>query len=210
MAGDRRQQAICPGQRLRAGYSAGMELLGPPAAGQLLISTEPGKGGYFDQTVVLVLEHNDAGTLGVVLNRPSDLGIPEQLSQWGPLLSPPSVPFLGGPVNEQTVVALAQLANPQVSPPGWQQIFGEVGLVDLDTPVELVDGAFAHMRMYVALAGWESGQLEGELIRGSWFRTTARAEEVFGVPDDLWRRVLRRLGGAVSRWSTWTPLPILN
>ncbi|WP_296137739.1 YqgE/AlgH family protein [uncultured Tessaracoccus sp.] len=187
-----------------------MEMLGPPAAGQLLISTEPGKAGFFDQTCVLVLEHNESGTLGVVLNRPGEIAIPEPLAEWERLLSPPAVPFLGGPVNEQAVVALAQLAHPEASPPGWRAVFGDVGLVDLDTPVALVEGAFTHMRMYVALSGWDAGQLEGELIRGSWFRTTARAEEVFGVPEDLWRRSLRRIGGPVARWSTWTPLPILN
>lgn len=187
-----------------------MEMLGPPAAGQLLLSTEPGKGGYFDQSVVLILEHNDSGTLGVVLNQPSDIEVPEPLTEWQPLLSPPSVPFRGGPVNDQAVIALAQLAHPEVSPPGWQQIFADVGLVDLDTPLELLDGTFAHVRMYIAFAGWESGQLEGELIRGAWFRTKARAEEIFGLPDELWRRVLRRIGGPTARWSTWTASPIFN
>lgn len=187
-----------------------METLGPPAAGQLLIATEPGKGGFFDRTVVLILEHNESGTLGVVLDKPSDIDMPPPLEPWTGLLSPPAVPFIGGPVNEQAVVALAQLANPEISPPGWRPILGDVGLVDLDTPVELVDGAFAHMRLFIALSGWEAGQLEGELIRGSWFRTVARAEEIFGLPDDLWRRVLRRLGGVAARWSTWTSIPVFN
>lgn len=187
-----------------------METLGPPAAGQLLIAADPGSGGWFDHTVVLIVEHNDTGTLGVVLNRLSDLEVPPPLAQWEPLLSPPAVPFEGGPVSQQAVVALAQLANPEVSPPGWKPLFGDVGVLDLDTPTEVVDGAFAHVRMYIALCGWEPNQLEAELIRGSWFRTVARSEEVFGLPEGLWRRVLRRLGGTTARWSTWTSTPILN
>ena len=35
-------------------------------------------------------------------------------------------------------------------------------------------------------------------------------EEVFGMPEDLWRRVLRRMGGTPGRWSTWTDNPVLN
>lgn len=187
-----------------------MESLGPPRAGQLLIAAEPGSGGFFDRTVVLVLEHNESGTLGVVLNKPTDIDVPTQLEEWASQLSPPSVPFEGGPVSPQAVVGLAQLAEPGIAPPGWKPLFDDVGLVDLDTPIELVDGVFAHMRMYVALSGWESGQLEGELIRGFWIRTPARAEEVFGLPDGLWRRVLRRIGGVSGRWSTWTGNPVLN
>lgn len=187
-----------------------MEMLGPPDAGQLLIAAQPGTGGYFDQSVVLILEHTDDGTLGVVLNRPSDMSVPPVLDAWVPLLSPPGGVFAGGPVNPDAMLALAQLTSPTASPPGWRVIFEDVGVVDLDTPIELVDGAFTHLRMYVALCGWDAGQLEGELIRGAWFRTTARAEEVFGVPDLLWRRALRRIGGQTGRWSTWTQAPILN
>ncbi|SDL75472.1 YqgE/AlgH family protein [Tessaracoccus oleiagri] len=187
-----------------------MDKLGPPRAGQLLIAADPGKGGFFDRSVVLILEHNESGTLGVVLNRVSEMDVPSPLADWAPLLSPPAVPFEGGPVSEQAVVALAQLANAQAGPPGWKPLFDDVGIVDLDTPVELVEGAFAHVRMYVGLAGWEGGQLEGELIRGFWVRTKARSEEVFGLPTGLWRRVLRRLGGASARWSTWTGTPMFN
>jgi putative transcriptional regulator len=187
-----------------------VDTIGPPRAGQLLIAADPGKGGFFDRSVVLLLEHNDSGTLGVVLNRPSEMDVPPPLADWAPLLTPPAVPFEGGPISEQAVVALAQLAHAESGPPGWKPLFGDVGIVDLDTPVELVEGAFAHARMFVALSGWEAGQLEGELIRGFWFRTQARSEEVFGLPAGLWRRVLRRLGGAAARWSTWTNTPVLN
>ena len=92
----------------------------------------------------------------------------------------------------------------------WKRLFDDVGILDLETPVELVAGGFSHMRIFVGLAGWDAGQLEGELIRGSWFRASARAEEVFGTPEDLWRRTLRRLGGTAGRWSTWTETPELN
>ncbi len=187
-----------------------MEMLGPPAAGQLLISAQVGGGDYFDRSVVLVLEHDDDGTVGVVLGKVSDEPIPDTLSDWVPLLSPPAALYEGGPVNQDGLLVLAQLASPASSPPGWQRLFDDVGVINLSMPLEVFDGAFAHVRMFLALAGWSAGQLESELIRGSWFRTMARTEEVFGVPDDLWRRVVRRMGGAVGRWSTWTEDPQLN
>ena len=188
----------------------GMERGIGPAAGQILIATEPGRGGYFDQSVVLLLDHNDSGTLGVCLHQASAMPIVPVLEQFTQYLTPPVQMFEGGPVSQQAAVALAQVANPQEEPPGWRRIFGDVGILDLETPVELVDNAFSHMRIFVGLSGWDPGQLEGELIRGSWYRTTARAEEVFGTPEDLWRRVLRRMGGVTGRWSTWTESPELN
>lgn len=181
-----------------------------PAAGQMLVATEPGEKGYFDQSVVLLLDHNDQGTLGVRLDKMAEVEMVEALEQFQEHLTPPARLFEGGPVQPQAAVCLAQVANSAEDPPGWKRIFGDVGVLDLETPVELVAGAFSHARIYVGLAGWEPGQLEGELIRGSWFRTTARAEELFGTPAGMWRTVLRRMGGVTGWWSTWTDAPELN
>lgn len=181
-----------------------------PVAGQFLVATEPGRGGYFDRSVILLLDHNDNGSLGVCLQRVSELGMVDVLEHFSDLLTPPKVLFEGGPVSQQAAVCLAQVANPFEDPPGWKRLFEDVGILDLETPVELVAGGFSHLRIFVGLAGWDAGQLEGELIRGSWFRASATAEEVFGTPADLWRRTLRRIGGAPGRWSTWTETPELN
>lgn len=182
----------------------------PVEAGQLLVGTEPGRGGYFDQSVVLLLDHNESGSLGVCLHKLSDVQDVEPLAQFVSQLSPPARFFEGGPVSSQAAVCLARVSNAGEEPPGWRRVFRDVGILDLDTPIELVTGAFADMRIFIGLSGWDAGQLEGELIRGAWFRTRATEEEVFGMPEDLWRRVLRRMGGAPGRWSTWTDNPALN
>ncbi|GAB3821427.1 YqgE/AlgH family protein [Tessaracoccus terricola] len=182
----------------------------PPAAGQVLIATEPGKGGYFDRSVVLLLDHNESGSLGVCLHKVAELEMVEPLAHFTQYLSPPVTLFEGGPVSQQAAVSLAKVANPWEEPPGWRRVFDDVGILDLETPIELVAGAFSHLRIFVGLAGWDAGQLEAELIRGSWFRAPARVEEIFGTPEDLWRRSLRRMGGATGRWSTWTETPELN
>lgn len=184
--------------------------LGEPAAGQLLIATEPGSGGFFDRSVVLLLEHNDEGSLGVCLHMPSDAELLDVLAHFQPLLTPPAVLFDGGPVSRNSALGLAQVRHDDEEPLGWRRIFGEVGVVDLDTPVELIQDTYAHIRIYVGLAGWDAGQLVAELLRGSWFRTHALPEEIFGTPENLWRRVLRRLGGETGLWSTWTERPELN
>lgn len=181
-----------------------------PAAGQILIATEPGAKGYFDQSVVLLLDHDEGGSLGVCLHQPSELDMVPALEPFSRFLTPPATLFEGGPVKQQSAVALAKVANPNEDPPGWKRVFDDIGVLDLETPIELVDGTYSHLRIFVGLSGWETGQLEGELIRGSWFRAHARAEEIFGTPEDLWRRTLRRVGGATGRWSTWTDSPELN
>ena len=82
--------------------------LGEPAAGQLLISTEPGRGGYFDRSVVLLLEHNEEGSLGVCLHRMGRIPMVDSLEHFSDLLTPPAKLFEGGPVSKQTALVLAQ------------------------------------------------------------------------------------------------------
>lgn len=183
---------------------------GAIAPGQLLVATQPGRGGYFDRSVVLLVEHNGQGTVGVCLNRRSDLPVSGVQETFRTHMSPPVALFEGGPVNPDVVVAMGEPATPTAPPPGWQRIVDDIGVIDLNFPPELIESSFNQLRLYVGLSGWTPGQLEGELIRGSWFRTTARAEDVFGTPEDLWRRVLRRIGGTTGRWSTWTADPSLN
>lgn len=138
-----------------------MEAGGAIEPGQLLISAEPGRGGYFEQSVILLLEHNDNGTLGVCLHQLSSIDIHGPLGHFTDLLTPPATPFEGGPVSQQSAIALAHVANPWEEPPGWRRVFGDVGMLDLDTPVELVRGAYTHLRIFVGLSGWSPGQLEG-------------------------------------------------
>ncbi len=183
---------------------------GAIAAGQLLVATEPGRGGYFDRSVVLLLEHNDDGTIGTVLTRLSPMPVSGVQDAFLEHMSPPVALFEGGPVNPDVVVALGEPATLSSPPPGWQPVTEDIGLVDLTFPPELIESSFRELRLFVGLSGWSPGQLESELIRGSWFRTKAHAEDVFGTPEGLWRRVLRRVGGAPGRWSTWTDDPTLN
>lgn len=187
-----------------------MESTGAIAVGQLLVATQPGRGGYFDRTVVLLIEHQSEGTVGLCLNVASSVSTEAVGTEFEAFMSPSGLLLEGGPVNAEVVVALAELASPEAPPPGWERVFGDVGVVDLSFPPELLSSSFVQLRLFQGLSCWAPGQLEGELIRGSWFRATARPEDVFGSIDGLWRRVLRRMGGVLGRWSTWAENPALN
>ena len=187
-----------------------MDSAGAVAVGQLLVATQPGRGGYFDRAVVLLIEHQPEGSVGLCLNMLSEIPVRNVLTDFTDLMPPPVGVFEGGPVNHEVVVALGEPASPDSPPPGWEQVTDDVGVVDVSFPSELLATSFTQLRVFVGLSAWAPGQLESELIRGSWFRTFVRPEDVFGDPTGLWRRVLRRIGGSTGRWSTWTEESALN
>jgi putative transcriptional regulator len=179
--------------------------------GQLLIA-EPLLGDpNFDRTVVLMIEHNDDGALGVVLNRPTDLEVDAVLRDWSPLAASPPVLYMGGPVEQNGVLALGRRAAADVKVPGWTPVLDDVGTVDLHLEPHELAGALEGMRFFVGYSGWGGGQLEAELAEGAWLVVPAVADDVFAPdPDTMWSSVLRRQGGKVSMLAHFPAHPSLN
>jgi putative transcriptional regulator len=183
--------------------------------GRLLIAA-PGilEDANFRRTVVLVLEHGDQGALGVVLNRPTDTPVLDPFPAWGDVATAPPVLFVGGPVSQQMIIALAK-PHPGLEPDGWHQVLpgelGRLGTVDLSRgPVELATG-LDQLRVFAGYAGWAGGQLEGEIDAGAWFVVEAEPWDAFSAqPAQLWRDVLRRQPEPVSYYANYPADPSMN
>lgn len=172
-------------------------------AGSLLVATPALVDPNFDHAVVLVLDHDEDGTLGVVLNRPSPVPVGDILSDWQPLASSPGVLFHGGPVGTDSALAVAELPADEEDPIGWRRLYDGTGLVDLDTPTEIIGPAVDRLRIFAGYAGWGTGQLESEVEEGSWYVVPSEPSDLFGDdPGGLWKRVLRRQPGELAWVST--------
>ncbi len=152
----------------------------------------------FARTVVFILEHNDDGAIGVVLNRPSELPVASTIVEWADRVVPPRVLFIGGPVSPSSVIALASVSLDDAGD-NWSQVLGRIGTVDLEVPPEEVDG-LDEVRMYAGYAGWAAGQLEAELVQDGWFVVDAELTDIHtDVPEELWWEVLGRQPGPLGR-----------
>lgn len=183
----------------------------PLRPGTLLVAGVGLSDGIFDQSVVLLLDVDESGALGVVLNAFADVELARVLPAWEALTSWPHKLFDGGPVSQEGAICLASPVDDDEEPPGWRRLFARVGLLHLETPVELAAGAYHDLRIFAGYAGWAPGQLEGELDEGAWHLVASHHEDVFDPePETLWRRVLARQGGQLGWLATWTPTPELN
>jgi putative transcriptional regulator len=170
----------------------------------------------FRRAVVLIVEHEvTEGTLGVVLNRPTKIPVGQVLEQWTELATDPSVLFRGGPVAQNSALALAMVPGKE-EPLGWRALDGapalaRLGLLDLDAPPRLLAPAITSLRVYAGYAGWSPGQLEGEIDEGAWFVLPAEPGDVFAAePEQLWRMVLRHQEGDLAFLATYPDDPGLN
>ncbi|WP_203336049.1 YqgE/AlgH family protein [Nocardioides limicola] len=179
-------------------------------AGMLLVAAPDLGDPNFARTVVLLLDVNAEGALGVVLNRPSDTPVAAVLNDWSLLVDSPAVLFVGGPVGTDGALAVAT-TRPGVEPVGFRPLVDGVGSVDLDTPVELVDGSLASLRIFAGYAGWGAGQLQDELARDDWYVVPALPGDLTRADTEtMWSDVLRRQPGDLAWHATRPADPELN
>ena len=159
--------------------------------GMLLVAHPGLKDPNFRRAVLFLSAHEpDAGTFGLILNRPlakpaSHL-LPEHDRQ--DLLSRVPV-YVGGPVG-QTQLSFADL--------NWDEEKDRLQLhfnLSLEEVAERKERGSQGLRAFVGYAGWSTGQLEGELEQKAWILT--RPEPGSLTPDGnlrLWRNIMNSLG----------------
>jgi putative transcriptional regulator len=168
--------------------------------GRLLVATPKLEDPNFARSVVLLLDHDDDGALGVVISRPTTVPVADVLPGWSDLVTVPDVLFSGGPVATDSALAVAVLGGAgDDTPIGWKPLYPGAGLVDLDAPPELLAGVLDGMRVFAGYAGWGAGQLEGEIDEGAWYVVSAEPGDLLDPDAErLWRKVLRRQAGELA------------
>ncbi|MFC4123778.1 YqgE/AlgH family protein [Nocardia rhizosphaerae] len=164
-------------------------------AGNLLVSAIDLVEPTFRRTVVYVIEHNDAGSLGVVLNRPSETPVGEVLPAWSALAAAPGDLYIGGPVKRDAALCLGMLrAGADITGVrGLRRVDGRVVLVDLDADPAEIGPLIEGIRVFAGYAGWSMGQLDGELDNDDWIVVSALPSDPLATDQhDLWAAVLRR------------------
>ncbi|NLA56667.1 MAG: YqgE/AlgH family protein [Corynebacterium humireducens] len=177
-----------------------------PAPGMLLVAAPGMLSDEFNRSVVLIIEHNEHLTFGVNLASRSDLAVFNVMPDWLPAVAKPQALYIGGPLNQQSVVGLAmtKAGVDMETAPQLNRLANRLAHVDLRADpgdiAELVEG----MRLFAGYAEWAPGQLDGEIDRGDWFVTPALPTDVI-VPGrtDLWGDVMRRQQPPLPLFSTF-------
>jgi putative transcriptional regulator len=163
------------------------------APGDLLVSSTELVEPTFRRTVVYVVEHSGTGSLGVVLNRPSEAAVAEVVPAWGERAADPATLFVGGPVRRDAALCLGVLHRHAPLREGLRPVEGRVVMVDLDADPDELGPRLRGVRLFAGYSGWSAGQLDGELARSDWLVVPSLPEDLL-VPlgVDLWAAVLRR------------------
>lgn len=168
-------------------------------AGKLLVANPLMGDPNFARTVVVVLEDNDEGSMGLVLNRASSEPVATYLPMWADTVAEPDVIFVGGPV--MTDIAIGVGSGPVIPTEDWSPVIGDVSLIDVAFGPDHW-GGMTSARVFAGYAGWQPDQLRAELSIQSWIVCDAEPGDVLDPePESLWNRVLARQPGRISLYS---------
>jgi putative transcriptional regulator len=186
-----------------------MKKLARPTQGSLLISEPFLLDSYFKRAVVLLSEHDDQGTLGFILNKPTDVKLNDAVEDF-PEFDVPL--YFGGPVETDTLFYIHTIgerlkgAKPIVQGIWWGGDYDQLKFL-IDTKQIRPD----QIRFYAGYSGWDPKQLEGELKEKAWLVSNANKKfTFFEDPKVLWSQVLRSMGNEYAILANFPEDPNLN
>ena len=164
------------------------------APGLFLVSSRTLTDPHFSRTVIYLVAHNDEGSLGLVVNRPSEIRLADAVSGVETEAGDDHAIYYGGPVRHSMITMLirSEKENPLV-----RQVDGDVffshdrrvldRLLDEQKPADA-------LRFYMGHTGWVAGQLQQEIERGDWIVVSADPVTIFSTrPASLWTRLIEKL-----------------
>ena len=147
----------------------------------------------FARAVVLLVEHNESGAMGIVFNRPSDVSLADIGREHEmDVHEGAGQAFVGGPVQRERGFLVHRRADVTDSVKLEEGVFLSVST---DALRELLSGDPAAYRLCLGYAGWGPGQLEREMVAGGWLNSAISSQRIFDTPaEKIWEAVIRDLG----------------
>lgn len=169
--------------------------------GTFLISTPDIDKGIFFRGVILICEHNQNGSFGLVINKTLDLELPEEIISIQHMANPRVGIRAGGPVQTNQMMLLH--TSPEIPNQTLQICEGVYLGGDLQFLQDsLMDENGPHIHLCFGYSGWGAGQLEREFLDGHWFLHPASARHIFFTSaDKIWQQILREMGGKYASLS---------
>lgn len=180
-----------------------------PEKGRILISEPFLNDPHFKRTIILLSEHTEEGSVGFVLNKPTEYKLNDVVEDFPEF---DAAVFYGGPVQLNTLQFLYKGEN--IIEGSMEIIPGLFwgGSFDiLKTLIEAKSVKPDDFRFFLGYSGWGEGQIDDELELKSWIVADTTIENIFSdEPDKLWREILKGMGKKFAILASFPDNPSVN
>ena len=182
-----------------------------PRKGDLLISAPFLKDFYFARSVILMIENNDEGSMGIVLNKSFSnfMTLNEVIPE---LASLPPIPlYKGGPVERKTLFYLHSFSELKDALPLGNGLYVNGDFEQMKRYLLCGGSTHGYIRFFMGYTGWQKGQLKQEIETNTWIINKDSHLDLLNMNlRDLWKESLCDMGGKYAVWSHYPKYPIMN
>lgn len=181
-----------------------------PARGKVLISEPFLCDHIFGRSVILLIDHTQEGTMGLVMNKPLPLFLNDILKEFD---CPEDIPiYKGGPLSTDTLFYLHTLGNISDSLPIGKGFYLNGDFDAIKEYIMQGNPIKGKIRFFLGYSGWEYEQLCQEIKENTWLVGKEDLSSLMNVNDskELWKNALGKLGSKYEMWSRFPQIPTLN
>ena len=180
-----------------------------PSRGKILISEPFLRDATFGRSVILLIDHTDEGTMGLIINKPLPIFVNDIIKEFKYINDIPL--YKGGPVATDTLFYLHTLANISGAIPVSKGLYLNGDFDEIKKYILQGNKVDQHIRFFLGYCGWEGEQLNDELKENTWL--VSKEENAYlmnGDTKDMWKQALEKLGSKYETWSRFPQVPTFN
>ncbi len=172
------------------------------AAGKILVARRSLADPNFAETVILLVQHHEDGTAGLIINRQTKIPLSKLSQEMDSAKGRTDRLYHGGPVQPGGIMALLRSrTKPDDAKPVMEDVYAISSKTALEKTVAS-GAASSTFRVYMGYAGWDAGQLAWELRMDAWDVLPANSAIVFDAhPETLWPRLAGEESMQLAFWN---------
>ena len=180
-----------------------------PSRGKILISEPFLRDATFGRSVILLIDHTDEGTMGLIINKPLPIFVNDIIKEFKYIDDIPL--YKGGPVATDTLFYLHTLANISGAIPVSKGLYLNGDFDEIKKYILQGTKADQHIRFFLGYCGWEGEQLNDELKENTWLVSKEDKDYLMNSDTkDMWKEALEKLGSKYEAWSRFPRVPTFN
>ena len=180
-----------------------------PSRGKILISEPFLRDATFGRSVILLIDHTDEGTMGLIINKPLPIFVNDIIKEFKYIDDIPL--YKGGPVATDTLFYLHTLANISGAIPVSKGLYLNGDFDEIKKYILQGNKVDQHIRFFLGYCGWEGEQLNDELKENTWLVSKEDKDYLMNSDTkDMWKEALEKLGSKYEAWSLFPRVPTFN
>ena len=180
-----------------------------PSRGKILISEPFLRDATFGRSVVLLIDHTEEGSMGLIINKQLPIFVNDIIKEFKYIENIPL--YKGGPIATDTLFDRHTLADIPGAIPISKGLYLNGDFDEIKKYILQGNKVDRYIRFFLGYSGWESEQLSTELKENTWL--VSKEENAYlmnGDTKDMWKQALEKLGSKYETWSRFPQVPTFN